>query len=138
MTSIRKCLSILDNRQNFQPRLPGLATSVCESRRANPVTSRDLGNLHNGRTAACRLLTVGRGSPVPTERPPSMQHALCVALATVLCTTAACGSQYTILDRSTIEVSPNARLSAQNLVADASKYPTVIQQLALAQEVYQR
>lgn len=49
-----------------------------------------------------------------------------------------CGSQYTIIDRSTIRVSDNARISAQNLVAYAAKYPSVIEQLALAQEVYQQ
>jgi hypothetical protein len=49
-----------------------------------------------------------------------------------------CGSAYTILDRSTLEVSPNSKISARNLVPRASEYPSVVEQLALAQEVYQK
>lgn len=58
--------------------------------------------------------------------------ALTLALAT------GCGSQYTILDRSAIEISDAARVSARNLVADAKQFPQVAEHLALAQEVYQR
>ncbi len=59
-------------------------------------------------------------------------------LVSVTIAGSACGSQYTVTDRSSIVVSKNARVSAQNLIGNAQKYPTVIEQLAVAQEVYQQ
>lgn len=50
----------------------------------------------------------------------------------------ACGAQYTVTDRSSVQVSKNARISARNLIGNAQKYPTVVEQLALAQEIYQQ
>lgn len=50
----------------------------------------------------------------------------------------ACGAQYTVTDRSSVQVSKNARVSARNLVGNAQKYPNVVEQLALAQEIYQQ
>lgn len=49
-----------------------------------------------------------------------------------------CTSAYTILDRSSMEISPNSRISAKNLVPRAAEYPAVVDQLAIAQEVYQQ
>tara|TARA_R110002096_G_scaffold436021_1_gene665230 strand:- start:101778 stop:102401 length:624 start_codon:yes stop_codon:yes gene_type:complete len=49
-----------------------------------------------------------------------------------------CGSTYTNVDRSTLEISQNSKLSARNLVPRASEFPSVVEQLALAQEVYQK
>jgi hypothetical protein len=70
-----------------------------------------------------------------------MKHPLFLAAVIalgVIVAGAACGSQYTVTDRSSIQVSKNARVSAQNLIGNAQKYPTVIEQLALAQEIYQQ
>jgi hypothetical protein len=50
----------------------------------------------------------------------------------------ACGAQYTVTDRSSVQVSKNARVSATNLIGNAQKYPSVVEQLALAQEIYQQ
>ncbi len=57
---------------------------------------------------------------------------------TVALLATACGSSYTILDRSSLEVSPNSRISAKNLVPRAAEFPDVVDQLAIAQEVYQQ
>lgn len=65
-----------------------------------------------------------------------MRKVLSILLISLFAT--GCGSAYTILDRSTLEVSPNSKISARNLVPRASEYPSVVEQLALAQEVYQK
>ena len=49
-----------------------------------------------------------------------------------------CASGYTIVDRSSLKVSPNSRISAKNLVPRAAEFPAVVEQLGLAQEVYQK
>jgi hypothetical protein len=61
-----------------------------------------------------------------------------IALVVAAATMAGCASKYTIVDRSAITISDSARISAQNLVADAQRFPQVADHLALAQEVYQR
>lgn len=65
-----------------------------------------------------------------------MQRSLACVLAVSL--VGGCASPSTILDRSTLEVSPAARVSARNLVPDVEKFPTVADHLSLAQEIYQR
>ncbi len=63
----------------------------------------------------------------------------CTAVAlTVALGAAGCGSEYTILDRTTLQISDNSRISAKNLVPDSSRYPAVVEALALAEEVYQK
>jgi hypothetical protein len=51
---------------------------------------------------------------------------------------ASCASEYTIVDRSTLMVSENARTSAANVLPGGLKNPRAVNHLALAQEVYQR
>lgn len=51
---------------------------------------------------------------------------------------AACGSEYTNIDTTRLEVSPNMRVSAQSLVPNAERFPVVVQKLALAEELYQQ
>jgi hypothetical protein len=64
---------------------------------------------------------------------------LALVLSLAVVAPAGCGgSHYTILDRSTLQISDSARISAMNMVADARRFPQVAEHLALAQEVYQR
>jgi hypothetical protein len=49
---------------------------------------------------------------------------------------AGCASEYTVLDRSSIEVSPASRIAAGSLLPGADKHPQVQQHLALAEEVF--
>jgi hypothetical protein len=49
-----------------------------------------------------------------------------------------CGSAYTIVDRSALTVSDNARLAAENMLPGSAKNPRAAAHFALAQEVYQR
>ncbi|HEY4395738.1 MAG TPA: hypothetical protein VGP64_16825 [Polyangia bacterium] len=49
---------------------------------------------------------------------------------------AGCASEYTVLDRSSIEVSPASRIAAGSLLPGADKHPLVAQHLALAEEVF--
>lgn len=65
-----------------------------------------------------------------------MKRIICSAL--LAASVAACGSGYTILDTSRLTISANSRISAQTMLPDASKYPEVVQKLALAEEVYER
>ena len=51
-------------------------------------------------------------------------------------TLAGCASEYTIIDRSTVEVSSSARIAAGSLLPGASKHPQVEAHLALAEEIY--
>lgn len=51
---------------------------------------------------------------------------------------AGCGSEYTIVDRSTLDPSPSSRVSARNLLPDAARSQAVAEHLALANEVYAR
>ncbi len=67
-----------------------------------------------------------------------MRRATCLAVALALATQAAgCGSGYTILDRSHLVISDNARISATSVLPGGAKNRAA-QHLALAQEVYQR
>jgi integrase len=58
----------------------------------------------------------------------------CVLLAAVLAP--GCASEYTILDRSSIEVSASSRIAAGSLLPAAQKHPQIEAHLALAEEVY--
>lgn len=49
-----------------------------------------------------------------------------------------CGSGYTVVDRSHLVISDNARVSARNVTPVASRNAAVVEHLALATEVYQR
>jgi hypothetical protein len=49
---------------------------------------------------------------------------------------AGCASEYTVLDRSSIAVSPSSRITAASLLPGADKHPQVQQHLALAEEVF--
>jgi hypothetical protein len=49
---------------------------------------------------------------------------------------AGCASEYTVLDRSGIQVSPASRVAAASLLPGADKHPQVQQHLALAEEVF--
>lgn len=49
---------------------------------------------------------------------------------------AGCASEYTVLDRSSIQVSPASRIAAGSLLPGADKHPQVQQHLALAEEVF--
>lgn len=51
---------------------------------------------------------------------------------------AGCASEYTVLDRSSIEVSPASRIAASSLLPGADKHPQVQQHLALAEEVFSK
>jgi integrase len=58
------------------------------------------------------------------------------AVALSACLGAGCASEYTILDRSSIEVSASSRIAAGSLLPGASKYPKIEAHLGLAEEVY--
>jgi hypothetical protein len=47
-----------------------------------------------------------------------------------------CASEYTVIDRSSLQVSSSARIAAASLLPGASKYPHIEAHLALAEEVY--
>ena len=49
-----------------------------------------------------------------------------------------CGSEYTIVDRSTLTISENARISAASMLPGGAKNAQVANHFALAQEVYQK
>ena len=49
-----------------------------------------------------------------------------------------CASEYTIVDRSTVAISENARLSAASVLPGGLRDPRAVNHLALAQEVYQK
>jgi hypothetical protein len=61
-----------------------------------------------------------------------------IALMTSAALLAGCGSEYTIVDRSTLEPSNSSRLSARNLLPDGARTQAVSEHLALANEVYSR
>jgi hypothetical protein len=61
-----------------------------------------------------------------------------VAAAFLSATLAGCGSEYTIVDRSTLVISENARLSAASVLPGGQKNARAANHLALAQEVYQK
>ena len=49
---------------------------------------------------------------------------------------AGCASEYTILDRSSIQVSPSSQIAAGSLLPGASRHPQIEAHLALAEEVF--
>jgi hypothetical protein len=53
-------------------------------------------------------------------------------------TTGGCASEYTILDRSALVVSDNARVSAASVMPGGAARTKAVEHLALAQEVYQK
>jgi hypothetical protein len=59
-----------------------------------------------------------------------------VAFATV--TVGGCASGYTVVDRSTLAISDNARISAASVLPGGAKNVRAANHLALAQEVYQK
>jgi hypothetical protein len=61
-----------------------------------------------------------------------------VAAAFLSATLAGCGSEYTIVDRSSLAISDNARLSAASVLPGGLKNGRAANHLALAQEVYQK
>jgi hypothetical protein len=63
---------------------------------------------------------------------------LVVLAAFLSATLAGCGSEYTIIDRSALVVSDNARVSAASVLPGGQKNPRAANHLALAQEVYQK
>lgn len=60
------------------------------------------------------------------------------AVALAACLATGCASEYTILDRSSIEVSASSRIAAGSLLPGSQKYPKVEPHLALAEEVYSK
>jgi len=65
------------------------------------------------------------------------QGARCIAAVALSgCLGAGCASEYTILDRSSLEVSASSRIAAGSLLPGAAKYPKIEAHLALAEEVY--
>lgn len=66
-----------------------------------------------------------------------MHRSSCVLLISAL-GVAACGSEYTNIDTTSLTISPNMRISAQSLVPNADKFPIVVQKLAIAEELYQQ
>jgi hypothetical protein len=61
-----------------------------------------------------------------------------VAAAFLSATLAGCGSEYTIVDRSSLVISENARVSAASVLPGGQRNPRAASHLALAQEVYQK
>jgi hypothetical protein len=61
-----------------------------------------------------------------------------VAALFLAATLGGCASEYTILDRSTLVISDNARVSAASVLPGGQKNARATNHLALAQEVYQK
>jgi hypothetical protein len=61
-----------------------------------------------------------------------------VAAAFLSATLAGCASEYTVVDRSSLVVSDNARVSAASVLPGGARNPRAASHLALAQEVYQK
>lgn len=55
-----------------------------------------------------------------------------------LCAVTACGSTYTILDRESIQVSPNSETVARTMLPHSERHPQLVQHLALAEAMYQK
>ena len=58
--------------------------------------------------------------------------------AFLACFAMGCASGPSLIDRSELLVSESSRISAQNLIPYASRYPRAVEQLGMAQEVYHR
>jgi hypothetical protein len=69
------------------------------------------------------------------KRPLTLAVIVAFAFAT---TASGCGSGYTVVDRSTLRISDNARISAASVLPGGQKNPRAANHLALAQEVYQK
>ena len=74
-------------------------------------------------------------SPSPHDRSLAALVIVPFALATL---GAGCGSAYTIVDRSSLVVSDNARTSAISVLPGGAKNTRAVNHLSLAQEVYQK
>jgi hypothetical protein len=61
-----------------------------------------------------------------------------IAFAAALVHTSGCASEYTVVDRSALVVSDNARVSAASLMPGGTRNTTGVNHMALAQEVYQK
>jgi hypothetical protein len=61
-----------------------------------------------------------------------------VAFAAALVHTSGCASEYTVVDRSSLVVSDNARISAASVLPGGTRNKNAANHLALAQEVYQK
>lgn len=59
-------------------------------------------------------------------------------LVLVLITGSACGSSYTILDRTEMRVSANSQTVARTLLPNSDRNPALMEHLALAEEIYQQ
>lgn len=64
--------------------------------------------------------------------------AAAVALAVLAAALGGCASEYTIVDRSTLAISDNARVSAASVLPGGHKNARATNHLALAQEVYSK
>lgn len=60
------------------------------------------------------------------------------AFAAALVHTSGCASEYTVVDRSSLVVSDNARISAASVLPGGTRNKNAANHLALAQEVYQK
>jgi len=89
-----------------------------------------------------RLHTASR----PCARPAARRRAGATAAVTLLTlvafaaatTISGCASEYTIVDRSALVVSDNARVSAASVLPGGASKTAAVNHLALAQEVYQK
>lgn len=61
-----------------------------------------------------------------------------VAFATAAVTSGGCGSEYTIVDRSTLRISENSRIAASSVLPGGQKLGRATNHLALAKEVYSK
>lgn len=60
-------------------------------------------------------------------------------LPLVLCLVlGACGSPYTLIDRSSLQISQNSKTVARTLIPASDRYPALVDHLAIAEEVYQQ
>lgn len=70
-------------------------------------------------------------------RLPLRPLAAATALALLATWWSGCASEYTVVDRSALTISDNARVSATNLLPAARRNTSVVAHLALAQQVYE-
>jgi hypothetical protein len=61
-----------------------------------------------------------------------------VALSLAVTLAAGCASGYTVVDRSAVVVSQNSQVVAKSLVPEADTHPRVTENLALAEEIYEK
>lgn len=69
---------------------------------------------------------------------PKTHRAKTFAPALCLVATAACGSSYTIVERSSLQISPNSKTVARTLLPTGDRFPALVDHLALAEEVYEK